>query len=438
MTTFCPFCFEDGSLRQRLKELRPEFPKTLKCDFHPTRSGIPAKEVAALVDGVFREHFAVGNVIPSYDREDDRPEWQQQGQSLVELIEELTSPEQFEIAESLTEQLIEDDDVDPRDGEEPFYADDQLYEPYDLTWNPNNEVWAEFKEEITHHRRFFSDLAQRRLAELFKDLHFQSDAAQQPVIYELSPSDEVRLYRVRRIDDPEARKEALDSPAEHLGVPPPRKRTAGRMNAAGVGAFYASFDLKTCIAEVRPPVGCVIVGAAFELLRPIVVLDTTRFAEPIRNRSIFNPVFQERLMQWRFMKKFMSEISRPVLPDDVVIDYIPTQAVSEFITTQMRVPKGKKKVGIDGIIFASAQRPNGGRNIVLLGDATLIEGVEPKEVPNSYEVQGLDWTDSFTEWKAKFAPPTLKFYAKSGVVRKVTGVDFEDSYHSEYDWDDEF
>lgn len=438
MTTFCPYCFEDVSLRQRLKELRPEFPKTLKCDFHPTRSGIPAKEVAALVDSVFREHFGLGHGMPIYDGEDDRPDWVQQGEPLVELIEDITSPDKFEIAEALTEQLIKDDDADPREGEDQFYADDQLYEPFDQTWNPNNEVWAEFKEEITHHRRFFSDLAGQRLTELFKDLHFQSDAAKQPVIYELAPSEEVRFYRVRRIDDPDTRKEALENPAKHLGVPPPRKRSAGRMNAAGVGALYASFDLKTCIAEVRPPVGCVIVGAAFELLRPIVVLDTTRFAKPIRSRSIFNPVFQERLLQWSFMKKFMSEISRPVLPDDVVIDYIPTQAVSEFITTRMKVPRGKKKVGIDGIIFASAQRPNGGRNIVLLGDAALIEGAKPKDEPKFYMVGGPDWTESFTEWKTKDAPPTLKLAAKSVVVKKVAGVDFQDADHTDYEWDDDF
>lgn len=437
MTTFCPYCFGDPSFRQRLKELRPDFPKTLRCDFHPTRSGIPAKNVAALVDSVFREHFGLGEMMPVYDRDDDRPDWHQQGQPLVEIVEDITTPEQFEIAEALTEQLIEDDDVDPREGEEPFYADDQLYEPYEQTWNPNNEVWAEFKNEITHHRRFFSDLAARRLGELFKDLHFQSDAEKQPVIYELAPSEELRFYRVRRVDDPDARKEVLANPASHLGVPPPRKRTAGRMNAAGVGAFYASFDLKTCIAEVRPPVGCVIVGAAFELLRPITVLDTTRFAAPIRNRSIFNPVFQERLMQWGFMKKFMSEISRPVLPDDVVIDYIPTQAVSEFITTQMRVPKGKRKVGIDGIIFASAQRPNGGKNIVLFGEATLVEGVHPKEKPTSYEVEGMDWSETITEWAAKEVPPTLRYVAKSAVARKVAGVDFDDKHFSEYDWDDE-
>lgn len=437
MTTFCPYCFEDSSLRQRLKEIRPDFARSLKCDFHPNRSGIPATDVAALVGSVFREHFGLGDVIPIYDREDDRPNWEQQGQPLVELIEEITSPEQFEIAQALTEQLIEDDHYDPRDGEGAFYANDQHYEPYDQTWNPNNEVWSEFKEEITHHRRFFNALAETRLDELFKDLHFQSDAAKRPVIYELAPSEQVRFYRVRQIDEPEGRKEALTNPAAHLGVPPPRKRSAGRMNAAGVGAFYASFDLKTCIAEVRPPVGCVIVGAAFELLRPIVVLDTTRFGEPIRNRSMFSPVYQERRMQWSFMKKFMSEISRPVLPDDVVIDYIPTQAVSEFITTRMKVPKGKRKVGIDGIIFASAQRPKGGRNIVLLGDATLIDGAQSMESPKSYEREGLDWTENFTEWKAKEALPTLKLVGKSAVVRKVTGVDFEDRDHSEYDWDDE-
>src|SRR5690606_25106154 len=102
-------------------------------------------------------------------------------------------------------------------------------------------------------------------------VHLQSNASGQRAVYVLKPEDKKQIYRVRQIDDPGEREEVQKNPAALLGTPPPRKRSAGRMNAAGVGAFYGSFDLKTCIAEVRPPVGCVVMGAAFELVRPIIV-----------------------------------------------------------------------------------------------------------------------------------------------------------------------
>jgi RES domain len=436
MTTFCPYCFDDKSLQNRLKQIRPNFPRTLKCDFHPNRSGLPARDVASLVDDVFRSNFVIGSVDPVYDRDDDKPSWVQGGDALVEIVEGITKSETFEIAEALTEQLIEDDPADPRDGDDPFYADDQSYALYDTSWNPHSETWLEFKAEITHNRRFFSELGVQRLQEIFRDIHFQSDFSGQRVIYPLSPEDKKLIYRVRQVDDPQERDEVRKNPGAQLGVPPPRKRSAGRMNATGVGVFYGSFDLKTCIAEVRPPVGSVIMGAAFELTRSVVVLDTTRFAKPMRNRSIFSPVYQERLHQWKFMKRFMNEISRPILPTETDLDYIPTQAVSEFINSRLKVPQNGSDVGIDGIIFASAQRPDG-LNIALFGDAAVVERPQNEIEPTSFEAEVDGWSAVWTDWKPKPENPALRVADKSVVTRRVKGVDFRDEDHSEFVWDDE-
>lgn len=435
MTTFCPYCFNDSSLQSRLKKLRPEFPKSLKCDFHPNRSGIPATDVAALVDEVIRENYVIGDTQPHYGADDDRPEWVQEGDTLVEVLDDAAAPDTFEIAEALAEQLINDELVYPQDGDEPFYADDQQYVLFTSSWNPHSEAWSEFKSEITHSRRFFSEIAVQRLEELFRNIHLQSNASGQRAVYVLKPEDKKQIYRVRQIDDPSEREEVQKNPAALLGMPPPRKRSAGRMNAAGVGAFYGSFDLKTCIAEVRPPVGCVVMGAAFELVHPIIVLDTTRFAEPMRNRSIFSPVYQERLYQWKFMKRFTNEMRRPILPDDTTLDYIPTQAVSEFIHSRLKVKLNGETKGVDGIIFASAQHRNG-LNIVLFGDAALLEQSRKEGRSTSYEIADDD-LDTWTDWKPRIENPALRLVERSIVSRRVTSVEFQDDYHSEFDWDEE-
>lgn len=435
MTTFCPYCFTDGSLQSRLKKLRPDFPKSLKCDFHPNRSGIPAAEVAELVDGVIRENYVIGETIPRYDADDDRPDWVHEGDTLVEILDDAASPDTFEITEALAEQLINDELVYPQDGDEPFYADDQQYVLFTSSWNPNSEAWSEFKSEITHSRRFFSEIAVQRLEELFRDIHFQSNAKGQRAVYILAPEDQKQIFRVRQIDDPDERGEVQKNPAKLLGMPPPRKRSAGRMNAAGVGAFYGAFDRKTCIAEVRPPVGCVVMGAAFQLIRPITVLDTTRFAEPMKSRSIFSPVYQERLYQWKFMKRFMNEMRRPILPDDTTLDYIPTQAVSEFIHSRLEVKLNGERKGVDGIIFSSAQHKNG-LNIVLFGDAALLEHAPQSSRIASYEPDA-DEVESWTDWKPKKENPALRLVERSVFSRRVTSVEFQDDYHSEFDWEED-
>jgi S-adenosylmethionine/arginine decarboxylase-like enzyme len=54
------------------------------------------------------------------------------------------------------------------------------------------------------------------------------------------------------------------------------------MNLSGAPAVYASFDVATCISELRPLVAAEIVVAAFQLTREIAVLDTTRVAAPVK------------------------------------------------------------------------------------------------------------------------------------------------------------
>ncbi len=137
------------------------------------------------------------------------------------------------------------------------------------------------------------------------------------------------------------------------------------------------------------------------------------------------------------MKRFMNEISRPILPHDTNIDYVPSQAVSEYIHSQLKVPRGKNKVGIDGIIFASAQRPNTGLNIVLFGDAAQVEQVPGSDRPSSYEATNDDWTENWTEWKPKPSQPALRLVANSVITRRISSVEFDDDYYSEWDFEED-
>lgn len=421
MTNYCPYCFGDKSLVSQLEKERPKFSDSERCEFHPNRKAIPGDLVIGILDRVIRDNYSFSDYNPVFS----------EGSSLEDLIYDLVEPDNHAIAVRLIHELVANDDYDPRDGGEQFFAEDQNYAPYEGHYNPHHSSWHRFKQAIIHKRRFNSDEARRYLKSIFEGLHLQKDKNGKPVVYELDPEKESpRIYRARREDAPERRSQIVSNPSQELGAPPEGFRRANRMNAAGIPAFYGAFDLKTCVAENRPPVGCVMVGAAFELTRPIVVLDTTRFARPVLPRSIFSPVHRERQDQWQFMQSFMEEISAAVLPDDETLQYVPSQVVSEFIHADLDVKLRGAARNIDGIIYRSAQNP-AGKNIVLFGAAALTEMPDKGETKSRADV-----SEFFDDWDF-VAPepsrPALRVLPKEVTQIHVRGVEFDtdDTYEDD-------
>ena len=100
-----------------------------------------------------------------------------------------------------------------------------------------------------------------------------------------------------------------------------------------------------------------------------------------------------------FFRHLVSEISRPVMPQDEALEYLPTQAVAEFLAHKVD-PR------LDGIIFHSSQTGGDGRNVVLFNHA---RGVEPHSLPEGTSVEvrlpprGLDdlddWYGGIVVWE---------------------------------------
>jgi hypothetical protein len=62
--------------------------------------------------------------------------------------------------------------------------------------------------------------------------------------------------------------------------------------------------------------------------------------------SIFSPHYDRLRNRVKFLEKFHQWISRPVLPSDEALAYLPTQAVAAYVTHVM---------GLDGIVHRSTQ-----------------------------------------------------------------------------------
>jgi hypothetical protein len=106
--------------------------------------------------------------------------------------------------------------------------------------------------------------------------------------------------------------------------------------------------------------------------------------------SIFDADHIHRLKRAKFLRGLGQRISKPVMPDDQTRDYIPTQAIADFLATVASPPW-------DGIIYPSVQVMRtsyprrifrtrssiGSRNVVLFQKAA---SVQPLDIPEGEEI----------------------------------------------------
>jgi hypothetical protein len=121
--------------------------------------------------------------------------------------------------------------------------------------------------------------------------------------------------------------------------------TAGRMNPEGISVFYGAVTQATAVSESRPSVGALAVVGEFHIPSPLRLLDLSRIREQFTG-SLFAPNYVDRAARCRFLEGFHARIARPVLPHEEQIEYLPTQAVAEYVHAIL---------GFDGILYASVQ-----------------------------------------------------------------------------------
>ena len=141
----------------------------------------------------------------------------------------------------------------------------------------------------------------------------------------------------------------------------------------------------TCVAEIRPPVGSYVVTGRFEVIRPLRLLDLEALTHIYEARSYFDASYEQSAARLSFLRALGERISRPVLPEDEEFDYLPTQAIAEYLSSHRK---------LDGIVFHSAQTGQGGQNVVLFSEASV---VEPYELPPGTEIDVYFVYRSFEE-----------------------------------------
>jgi hypothetical protein len=414
MTLVCPACFGTPGLKRRIRELRRGLRKG-RCDFHPSRKGVPIADVAKVVDEAFRYKYLIADT--SHDGDN--------GDELGSIIYHLTGAFDADVVRAIVERLIEDEDCLPQEGDEPFYQDDFLYEDYEFQDSSHSMLWQRFRDSIIHHQRFFNERAKDHLKKIFDGVHLQRSTSRTGPVYLIEPGHRKScFYRARIVENTDLREKIEADLAGLLGAPSERFRRAGRMNSAGISTFYAAFDFDTCIAELRPSVGSLVMGAEFEITEPLWVLDMTRFKAPPRRIDVFAHNRTKLAAQWQFMQSFMNEIAQPISPSDEHLDYIPTQAVAEYLLHHHEFIIDEKIRKIEAIIYSSAQSP-AGKNIVILGEAaktgTSEKYLTPKQIAENQEKRNdLLGAMLGVKFRISVKPATLE-------TRNVTGVQYSSS-----------
>jgi hypothetical protein len=414
----CLRCIGDDELR---RQLRTEATRG-KCGVcGKRRQSVPLHRIAEQVDPVYREYYRPGGDEAHFDPASDNPRYEQAGEEPQYIIQEITGVEP-EVADAIVDYLSDGEAHNVHDGAEPQYDNTSRYVVRDFHATELHIAWEEFCQRVKHQRRFFDEEGRSMLSTILGDGESieNQDNPLSACVVTLKKGH--RCFRGRRAENDEAAGLILHDPRRLLGPPPPHLTPPGRMNPAGISVFYGGFSEDVCIAEVRPHVGGLVVVGEFRTGRSLRLLDLTMLDNHGFPGSMFGSDFYERVAKRQFLRSFHNLISRPVQPHEEILEYLPTQAVAEYISNVL---------GLDGIIYESAQTGGSGdededrltdplkQNVALFSRAALVEGTRnrrkrPGPLLTEWNEANIDTRDQ--------RRPSLRFVKNSAHPVRVTAI----------------
>lgn len=210
----------------------------------------------------------------------------------------------------------------------------QNYDPAYLDENSllRNSNWHDFLDSIKYRNRFHNyvintDILKKFLVCLEKTYHLRSI-----------------FYRARICTA------TTGFPIAEMGAPPVDKTQGGRANAEGIRILYLANKAETTFYETRASMFDYVTVGAFELQKTsrVVNLAAIDSISPfIGDRFGFD--FVQYAVNHRHLKMIALEISRSMRKQDSLLDYVPTQYISDFI----------KALGFDGIEYISTMHSEG-------------------------------------------------------------------------------
>ena len=371
----CHACIGEEWISAKIQKTGPK----RDCDYCE-KTGVPTWPVGALAEKkheTLNRHYAPQTRNPAdgaayLAQKYGTTEWEPEGETVLFVMIELLALDDEPIAEDIRQILSEDvDSIAPGDPQEEARFDEDSYWAYqpirddELRWR-----WQDLETSLRTETRLFNHDVEHFFGEMFNAAARLAEKRGAEFVKTIGPGTDIdTIYRSRVFQSTRDLEEAMKRPDAHLGAPPSRFAKAGRMNPAGIPVFYGATSAPLTFSEIRPPVGSRVFTGEFEILRSLRVLNADALAELDTSGSFFDPDYKGDLAYADFFKTLKSRISRAVLLGDEELDYLPTQAIAEYLARRFDPP-------FDGILFESAQSNESGRNLVLFSQSCQVETLD--------------------------------------------------------------
>lgn len=350
------------------------------CDYcNDKKNTISLEELANKVSRAMDQHYEqtfedyFGNIDGDYV------------DSVIETLAEVDQTIAVEVRKILKAKYWDrslDDTVDQR----PF-DDNSYYREKSIDDSKYNSEWEHFERSLKTQNRFFGQI--EILEKIFDQILTMNTIHQKSVIVLAGPETEMPiLYRARVMQSDTMLEFALKNPEAELGPPPFEKSNSGRMNAKGISVFYGAKDPETAISEVRPPIGCRVLVGEFVLVKKIRLLDVESLQSIFVKGSFFDEEYAKQWEHAKFLGRLSHRVSMPVMPDDEPADYLGTQAISDYLSSN-------SNLDLDGIIYPSILGGEGKLNVVLFHKSALVQTREA--LPNTEVSLGVQDEEGYHE-----------------------------------------
>lgn len=222
----------------------------------------------------------------------------------------------------------------------------QNYDESFMTGNAilTNHTWDEFVQAIKWENRFHTNFINKDILE-----HFFRCVRK---TYQKG----TKFYRARICS------EKAGFSCSDMGAPPKGKASAGRANSAGISVLYVADRVETTLHEIRAGAYDYVTVGTFELEKDLEVINLADLDKinPFFAAHQYGLDFLQQAVNLDSLKVIGKEIAKPLRRHDSVLDYLPTQYISDFI----------KSKGYAGIEYASTMCEDG-INIAFFSESDL-------------------------------------------------------------------
>lgn len=299
-------------------------------------------------------------------------EWERSGEPIREVIGNLlgTDPSVACDIQQILENKYSDSGYDEPWLETDFASDSYYAEHSKVSTERLDSMWATFVISLKQEARYINNTVKKTLDGIFMGLDNLQTRGEKTVITRGGPGTDIaHLYRARWSRNHNELEQFITLPDRELGPPPHQFSGANRMSPRGISVFYGASSVETAISEIRPPVGCHVVCAKFNIIRPLRLLNLPALKDILDKGSMLDPDYILRREQATFLKTLTNWIVEPVLPGEEDFSYIPTQVIAEYLADS-------EQPELDGILYPSVQldgsQTSENYNVVLFRKASRV------------------------------------------------------------------